>query len=223
MARKTKEEAQVTREGVLLAALDLFSEKGYSRTTFSDIAERIGMTRGAVYWHFDNKTSLLAGLIRYVNERKEELVGIRIPDIRTVEDIRAALIRHTHIMMTDEVNRKFEFFLAYQMEWSQELRTETHQKLSELRKSPFETFKACFEVPAVAARMRPGVNLDHLVRTLAAFWSGLCRMGLGGCPVIDFGQMAEADVQLLSRFDVEEAVGAGFDLIMKSVLKEELR
>jgi TetR/AcrR family transcriptional regulator, acrAB operon repressor len=221
MARRTKEEAQATRESVLLAALDLFSEKGYSRTTFGDIARRIDMTRGAVYWHFDNKPALLAALIEYVNAREEEMVGIRVRDIQTVEDIRSALIGHARIMMTDEVNRKFEFFLAYQMEWSQELLTETHKKLNEIRKNPFEAFKACFEVPTVAKRLRPGVDLDALILTLAAFWYGLFRMRLGGCPVIDFGQMTEADVQLLSDFDLEQTVSSGFDLIMASVLNEE--
>lgn len=54
MPRRTKEEAEATRESVLRAALDLFSEKGYSRTTLNDIAKRIGMSRGAVYWHFVN-------------------------------------------------------------------------------------------------------------------------------------------------------------------------
>ncbi len=101
MARKTKEEAQATRESVLIAALDLFSEKGFSRTTFSDIAKRIGMTRGAVYWHFDNKSALLAALIDYVHERKKQLVGIWIPDIRTMDDLRLAFVSHARMVAED--------------------------------------------------------------------------------------------------------------------------
>ena len=70
MARKTKEEAAETRTNVLMAALDLFAEKGYSRTTLGGIAKRIGMTRGAVYWHFDNKEAHSA---LYDTERTAEL------------------------------------------------------------------------------------------------------------------------------------------------------
>ena len=40
MARRTKEEAQHTRETILTAALDTFCEKGYSRTTFDEIAKK---------------------------------------------------------------------------------------------------------------------------------------------------------------------------------------
>lgn len=62
MARKTKEEAQHTRTLLLEAAERLFSERGVSRTTLNDIATAAGVTRGAVYWHFQNKSDLLQAL-----------------------------------------------------------------------------------------------------------------------------------------------------------------
>ena len=45
MARRTKEEAQQTRETILMAALDMFCDKGYSRTTFDEIAKKINLTK----------------------------------------------------------------------------------------------------------------------------------------------------------------------------------
>ena len=63
MARRTKEEAQHTRETILTAALDTFCEKGYSRTTFDEIAKKINLTKGAVYWHFKNKPDIIKALI----------------------------------------------------------------------------------------------------------------------------------------------------------------
>jgi len=58
MARKTKEEAEKTRHALLDAAEQLFWEKGVSKTSLADIAEHAGLTRGAIYWHFDNKADL---------------------------------------------------------------------------------------------------------------------------------------------------------------------
>ena len=66
MARKTKEEAQLTRIQLLEAAERLFSERGVSRTTLNDIATAAGVTRGAVYWHFQNKADLLQALWEHV-------------------------------------------------------------------------------------------------------------------------------------------------------------
>lgn len=62
MARKTKEEAQATRDLLLDTAQQLFSEQGVSRTSLNEIALAAKLTRGAVYWHFDNKTDLLKAL-----------------------------------------------------------------------------------------------------------------------------------------------------------------
>ena len=64
MAKKTKEDAEKTRQRLLDAAEQLFGEKGVSKTSLSDVAEAVGMTRGAVYWHFRNKGELFHALIQ---------------------------------------------------------------------------------------------------------------------------------------------------------------
>lgn len=56
--RRTKEEAAATRQAVVGAALEVFAERGYSSATLADVAERAGVTRGAVYHHFDDKAAL---------------------------------------------------------------------------------------------------------------------------------------------------------------------
>ncbi len=45
------------------AAEALFSEKGFDRTSFVDIAERSGISRGSIPWHFQNKDGLLVAVI----------------------------------------------------------------------------------------------------------------------------------------------------------------
>jgi TetR/AcrR family transcriptional regulator, acrAB operon repressor len=58
MVRKTKEEAAETRNRILDAAEQVFHEKGVSRTSLADIAQAAQVTRGAIYWHFANKSDL---------------------------------------------------------------------------------------------------------------------------------------------------------------------
>ena len=87
MARRTNEQAQQTRENILRGALDVFSEKGFSRSTLSDIAKRIGMTRGAVYWHFKDKQELLVELIEAMHLWEYELLYQRVPTGDTLEDL----------------------------------------------------------------------------------------------------------------------------------------
>ncbi|MDP8566617.1 TetR family transcriptional regulator [Methylophilus aquaticus] len=58
MVRKTKEDAAVTRKRLINAAREMFLLKGVSRTSLEQIASHAGVTRGAVYWHFQNKADL---------------------------------------------------------------------------------------------------------------------------------------------------------------------
>lgn len=66
MVRKTKEEAQVTRNRILDAAESVFHRQGVSRTSLAHIAEAAGVTRGAIYWHFANKAQLFDAMIQRV-------------------------------------------------------------------------------------------------------------------------------------------------------------
>ena len=55
MARKTKTETQKTVTGILDAAELVFRDKGVAHTTMADIAEKAGVSRGAIYGHYKDK------------------------------------------------------------------------------------------------------------------------------------------------------------------------
>ncbi|MGO9925911.1 MAG: TetR family transcriptional regulator [Mycobacterium sp.] len=61
MARQVRSEA--TRRKILDAAIDVFSEVGYAAAGWNTIIERTGMTKGALYHHFDSKESLASAII----------------------------------------------------------------------------------------------------------------------------------------------------------------
>lgn len=58
MVRKTKEDAELTRLSIIDAARAVFLARGVSRSTLEHIAAEADVTRGAVYWHFKNKTEI---------------------------------------------------------------------------------------------------------------------------------------------------------------------
>ena len=63
MARRTKEDAQRTRDRILDMAEREFLRRGVSRTSLQDIATAAGTTRGAIYWHFKSKNDLYFALL----------------------------------------------------------------------------------------------------------------------------------------------------------------
>lgn len=61
MSRQVRSEA--TRRKILDAAIEVFGEVGYAAAGWSTIIERAGMTKGALYHHFDSKESLASNII----------------------------------------------------------------------------------------------------------------------------------------------------------------
>lgn len=63
MARKTPEEAAHTRQDIINAGARVFCRDGIAGATLEAIALEAGVTRGAIYWHFDGKQGLLQALL----------------------------------------------------------------------------------------------------------------------------------------------------------------
>ena len=66
MARRTKEDALATRDLILDAAERVFQRRGVSRTSLQEIAEEASLTRGAIYWHFQNKADVFDAMMQRV-------------------------------------------------------------------------------------------------------------------------------------------------------------
>lgn len=75
MARRTKEEALATRELLLDTAETIFLQRGVANTSLNDIACAAGLTRGAVYWHFEDKAALYNALMDRFSDCCSFVVG----------------------------------------------------------------------------------------------------------------------------------------------------
>ena len=73
MAPQARSEA--TRQKILDAAMDLFSEVGYAAAGLGEIIERAGMTKGALYHHFDSKEALATAIIEQGDNLTRDVFG----------------------------------------------------------------------------------------------------------------------------------------------------
>ena len=60
---KKAEQSEATRTALLQAARELFTERGYADTATDDVAQRAGVTRGALYYHFRDKSGLFRAVV----------------------------------------------------------------------------------------------------------------------------------------------------------------
>src|SRR5438309_7891136 len=82
-----------TRAALLAAARELFAEKGFAQTGREEIAERAGVTRGALYHHFASKTDVAEAV---VEELEAELVDRVVAAARPGKDSFDQLRRSCH-------------------------------------------------------------------------------------------------------------------------------
>jgi len=64
-----------TRERILDVALDLFTEKGFDGTSLREIAEHLGVTKAALYYHFASKDDILMALHMRLHEPGKDALG----------------------------------------------------------------------------------------------------------------------------------------------------
>lgn len=70
-----REKAEQTRDSLLDAAAVVFLREGVSRATLEQIARQAGVTRGALYYHFKDKSQILASLLAQATLPHEELIA----------------------------------------------------------------------------------------------------------------------------------------------------
>lgn len=61
-----------TRERIVEVALELFAQNGYPGTSMSDIAEKLGITKGALYRHYTGKQEIFDRIVERMNEMDAE-------------------------------------------------------------------------------------------------------------------------------------------------------
>ena len=104
--RRTKEEAERTRKAILKASLKVFSTKGYARSRLEDVAKEAGVTRGAIYWHFDNKANLYSSaVIESVSGYRKRLTDILQSDLSPLTKIRTLMKEWLITLEEDEAYR----------------------------------------------------------------------------------------------------------------------
>ena len=61
-----------TKERILLTSLQLFAQKGYAAVPVSDIAGALGITKGALYRHFESKQAIFDAILARMEQRDGE-------------------------------------------------------------------------------------------------------------------------------------------------------
>lgn len=204
MARRTKEEAEKTRSRILANALTLFAKRGYEHTTFTDIASRLKMTKGAVYWHFESKPALLMAIIDEMLVKFQHMISALLPEGETsfkglsfpvVADM---MVRHALHTVEDPKMSAFFTLVHEQIRWSSTSMAQMREDLlKNSRFGPWEAFRLAVENDIRTGRVRGDVDPIQVASCGMALWNGLVRSRIAGflqCDLQDTLRTAYASI-----------------------------
>src|SRR5436305_1840235 len=87
-----------TRERIQSIALELFAEQGYEKTSLREIAERLGVTKAALYYHFKSKEDIVRSFVEDYRAELEQVIAWGASQPRTPETRAEVLRRYTEIV-----------------------------------------------------------------------------------------------------------------------------
>lgn len=173
MARKCKEDAEKTRQAVLESALDVFSEKGYAKATFDEIAARAGFTKGAVYWYFRNKADLITALIvEYMQRKRAEIVPL-LPKGKTLDDLLEYFVIWAEEGRKDLRFSRFNRFVLCQMEWSEAVIERVDKGLKIVKHYHLEKINEVLVELQKNGGLKDGLDIEMLEHIIMANYMGL--------------------------------------------------
>lgn len=187
MARKAKVDAEKTRERILASALMLFVKKGYENTTFNDIAARLKMSKGAVYWHFESKAELLSALLTEAMERFSAVLSRRMEGRElTFPAIAEVLLESARRIVSDKSSAEFFMLMQTGLKWTDVKLAEVAGRLIvESNCGPYQAVLGAIEADLVTGRVKPGVSAHEVASQVMALWDGLIQRKIEGFLVAD--------------------------------------
>ena len=201
MARKTKEDTEQTRLAILDSALQTFYEKGFSRTTFDEIAKRINLTKGAIYWHFKNKADLIAAIIK----EKIPPQDLNKNQISSIAELRERLVKRVLVVEKDKNVKDFLFFMLYRMEWSEAVLDNVWGQIGELCEIPDNNLYDELKYLQQIGQIKKDTDITVLRDILICFLRGCINRYISGTK---------------NNINLCAVVSEGFDAIMNSVKVE---
>jgi TetR/AcrR family acrAB operon transcriptional repressor len=178
--RRTKEDSEQTRRQILDAARGVFARQGVTRTTLEQIARAAGVTRGAIYWHFADKTELFYAMREQVSLPMVDRTGFAWFPADTADPLGSVerfLMGVLEALTGDAATRETFQIMGFKCEYVGELERELNlhnNRCAEL----YTKLTAVYRRAERAGQLRKGLKPAPAALATCSFLVGLVRLWL---------------------------------------------
>jgi AcrR family transcriptional regulator len=186
MARRTKDEAEKTRNAIIDAAEKVFYAHGVARTSLEQIASAAHVTRGAVYWHFRDKIALCEAMMERVFLPQEDILErlASSASATPLEDLRKACLHSLKLMATDKRRQRVVSILMQRCEYVEEMAA-VMKRRHQCKDRMLSRTRRMFARAKKLKQLSPSWTPATAAAALQAVMSGLIINGLEGRKTFD--------------------------------------
>lgn len=178
MPRKTREEAMRTRQKLIDSALEVMGEKPYSNVSMTEIAERIGYSKGAIYWHFLNKNALLVHVIENACAQFEKELALDMQEMKSYDALREYYKIKMSKPFENERFKRLQQLLVRRQEWPEEVQ----EQVGAIFKKRVEKERKLVEQILVEAQksgsLRKDISAQCLATMISVIFHGMFIFGI---------------------------------------------
>ncbi len=192
MVRRTKADALTTKSALLDAAERLFSSQGVANTSMMQVAEAAGVTRGAIYHHFDNKLDLIDSLVERVrlpvDEMRDKLAQSYADN--PLEQLRLRSLRIVQQVKYDEHMQALLNILFHKCEYVADTQP-IHARHLQGRNACIDECERLIQQAIAQHQVKPDLNPKAVVLGVFGLIDGLMYNWLLDTGYFDIEQVAE--------------------------------
>ncbi len=185
--RRTKEDADLTRQAVLDAALRVMSRRGYAATRLDDIAAAARVSRGAIYHHFGGKLELFMALIEDASVVSSRATAQAIAEGGDFLEITRRVLQSTLDLLAHDARfRGASALLLFSSHNTTEL-APLRRSREQLALAQLEQVTGFFRMGAAQGAIRADIDPAVAARAFLAYQNGLILLWVTSPGLIDDG------------------------------------
>jgi AcrR family transcriptional regulator len=166
MPKVVSEYKDEAKRRIIEAAMDVIAERGCDRMTFDDVAKKLGVTKGAVYWYFANKEELISAVLNTIQAEVQRVTYESFYN-RTAEETLIQIFDRFALVDAKKQTVFFELFAL----------ANRNSKVRRATRDYHEGLVATFEEAVIKEKKRNFIQTQTDAHTLAllltALYSGL--------------------------------------------------
>ncbi|MEZ4668977.1 MAG: TetR family transcriptional regulator [Anaerolineae bacterium] len=197
--RRTEEEAEITRQRLLKAALVVFSRQGYADTHLEDIAEEAEVTRGAIYHHFGGKAKLYNEIVAEGTKRVFPVIKAALDEGGTpLEKLSRIFVRTLVYVEEDTDFRAIQELVLFKTAITPELAVGIEKKIEGTR-GTIDFLAQTFQQGIDVGEVRPNIEPHDAALSFTALQNGLLTLWLFDASMFSLKEQAERQADILMQ------------------------